>query len=1382
MKTNRLLLVIISLSIMNSGLFASTIINGGNISGVWSASGSPYLVYGNVNIPNGSTLRIDAGVQIIFQGYYSMNVEGKILAIGENTSTILFTINDTTGAANRTIQNGKWAGIIFAYDENKEDTSKFIYCTLSYSRRAIHISSTTNVEIIKSTLINNYGENWGAAVYINNFGGDAYVKIKECLITKNVSDVGSGIYCYSGVKINIVDNEISYNRAIQGAGAINYSYNQGGLITGNIIKFNKCINGAGGINCYGKNIEISHNTIHDNTGGNAGGICFQTTFNSYCRNNILINNSALFGGGILCNESDFEISNNVICNNTASSGSGGISIDRSNIILTGNTICNNKGTLGGGLRFSESEALIYNTILWGNSATYGSQIYISDNFSSPSIYYSDIQNGTGGFGYSSGTSFHGEYLNNIQLTPQFTSPAIAVGVNVNAMSANWSIKNTSPCINAGTPDLTDLDIPDYDLNGIKRVRNGRIDIGAYETYIDKIYVNGTISSNTEWIADNVEVTGDIYIPDNITLKIPAGTRVTFTGHFKINVHGTLLANGTKKENIIFEVNDTTGFSQRETIAGSWDGINFNNGPDTGGANGLMNDNDSSVLKYCILQFAKSNGYGGAILIDHFSRIRLENCIIQYCVSFGEYNGLGGGIYCVYGNPFLRNSNLEGNYCQRGGGGIFMQSSNMIIENCTINNNKSGQVGSGIYMDFSSPVINYSIISNNSSRSSDFTGYDMGGGIFCKNSNPLFSNCKILNNQHNFYGAAALLWEGHPVFINCLFANNYGISNGGIIYLNFSDGAVFINNTIVSNSATAMMFNASVAKIYNTIIWGNNNQLIIYGPAQTKIDIYNSIIQDGVPESYTTDGPIKNYVNVSEINPQFINPSNVVGYDEESIVKDYTVNSFSPSINKGTSNIQDHIMAVNDLNGNPRIVADSVDIGAFEHQGGKIIILEEPTGGSFCEGNVMRLTVSVNDTAKVQWQKDGVEIPGANAYEFVIDSVSSIDQGNYRCQVSNAYGITTSEQTTVFVTKLPEIQIIDIDPWIIPQVETTMKVLADGTNIKYQWKKDGNGILNGNFPEYHFIPDGVSSEGVYTCEISNICLSVESDPVHVFLAPQICMVTVSTLTGNNLVVWEKNTTAPIAEYKIYRESKYAGIYDNIATLPYKNLSIFVDTAADPTIQAYLYKITAVDTSGFETDMDLCKTHKTIHLLVTINPETHSTQLDWDRYVGFEYGTYDVFRSETKINFLSIHEMSSSTSTWTDPDPGTSTKYYRIAALRPEPCYPTDNTTQKAESGPYSQSMSNLEDNRFLTGISASPGKSEILNINPNPFKESTILFFNNPENIPYVLYIIDLAGKVKRVVDNIMGSEYVLQKGDLKQGFYFIELRGPDIYRGKIIVE
>ncbi len=109
-----------------------------------------------------------------------------------------------------------------------------------------------------------------------------------------------------------------------------------------------------------------------------------------------------------------------------------------------------------------------------------------------------------------------------------------------------------------------------------------------------------------------------------------------------------------------------------------------------------------------------------------------------------------------------------------------------------------------------------------------------------------------------------------------------------------------------------------------------------------------------------------------------------------------------------------------------------------------------------------------------------------------------------------------------------------------------------------------------------------------------------------------MVTVSPTTGHNLVVWEKKTIAPIMALNIYRKSIAAGIYDRLATVSYDDLSVFVDTTADPTVQAYLYKITAFDTANNETDIDLCKPHKTVHLIVSTNPELNTTQLQLDLY--------------------------------------------------------------------------------------------------------------------------------------------------------------------------
>jgi hypothetical protein len=79
-------------------------------------------------------------------------------------------------------------------------------------------------------------------------------------------------------------------------------------------------------------------------------------------------------------------------------------------------------------------------------------------------------------------------------------------------------------------------------------------------------------------------------------------------------------------------------------------------------------------------------------------------------------------------------------------------------------------------------------------------------------------------------------------------------------------------------------------------------------------------------------------------------------------------------------------------------------------------------------------------------------------------------------------------------------------------------------------------------------------------------------------------------------------------------------------------------------------------------------------------------------------------------------------------------------------------------------------------------STSLVIYPNPFNHSAILTFPNPEKHSYTLQISDLSGKICRIIRDITTSEVVVEKGILKAGIYFIELRGPEVYRGKIIIE
>ena len=44
----------------------------------------------------------------------------------------------------------------------------------------------------------------------------------------------------------------------------------------------------------------------------------------------------------------------------------------------------------------------------------------------------------------------------------------------------YSLSAASPCINSGTPDISELGLPPYDLAGNQRVWDGRIDMGCFE--------------------------------------------------------------------------------------------------------------------------------------------------------------------------------------------------------------------------------------------------------------------------------------------------------------------------------------------------------------------------------------------------------------------------------------------------------------------------------------------------------------------------------------------------------------------------------------------------------------------------------------------------------------------------------------------------------------------------------------------------------------------------------------------------------------------------------------------------------------------------------------------------------------------------------------
>jgi parallel beta-helix repeat protein len=504
-----ILLAGIILSLNTSIIISQTSVSAGAVSGTWTLAGSPYLIQGSIQIANATTLTIQPGVQVIFQGTYKLNVQGRLLAIGTSSDTIIFTAANTT--------NG-WRGIRFDNTPGTNDSSKIIYCKLQYGKAtgsspddcggALYFNNYSKTLISQSNILYCKSNSNGGGIYCKN----SNPVITNNFISNNSTDANGGgaIYCDNAANPTISNNIISYNTA-KGVGFSK----SGGItclgsptISNNTITNNTTEMFGGGIDCEGSsNSIITNNIISGNTANYGGGIYCSTNYNGlisdntisyntagtwgggiYCGSNnnlkfsgnIISNNSANEGGGFFAYAANPAFTGTIFCNNTASVNGGGICCEySSNPTFINSTITNNIAANGGGLFCNQaSNPGFRNCILYGNTAgTGGPQVLLFDDGSDPAFYYCDVQGGSAAFELN-GNFYTGTYQNNINADPKFASPSGGSGTGFNGTTADWSLQDTSTCIDKGDPAFSPY--PSTDIGGSPRVNVCRIDIGAYE--------------------------------------------------------------------------------------------------------------------------------------------------------------------------------------------------------------------------------------------------------------------------------------------------------------------------------------------------------------------------------------------------------------------------------------------------------------------------------------------------------------------------------------------------------------------------------------------------------------------------------------------------------------------------------------------------------------------------------------------------------------------------------------------------------------------------------------------------------------------------------------------------------------------------------------
>ncbi len=222
--------------------------------------------------------------------------------------------------------------------------------------------------------------------------------------------------------------------------------------------------------------------------------------------------NAVSGGGIAS-----PILNNVVFSGNKTTNGGaivnivsGTSGGNNNPIMTNVTFSGNRATTNGGAIINTSVTggicapTLKNVIMFGNSATTGTQIY--NNNATPTISNSLIQGGITGSGvYNTGTSSITDGGGNIDADPLFVNPIPASSAPTTA--GDYHLQLCSPAINKG--DNSAVSAP-TDPDGNPRIFDSIVDIGAYE-YQTSVYKNVSIpaiaSVGTAGVAASATATG-----------------------------------------------------------------------------------------------------------------------------------------------------------------------------------------------------------------------------------------------------------------------------------------------------------------------------------------------------------------------------------------------------------------------------------------------------------------------------------------------------------------------------------------------------------------------------------------------------------------------------------------------------------------------------------------------------------------------------------------------------------------------------------------------------------------------------------------------------------------------------------------------------------
>jgi len=222
-RSTSILIVTIMLStlltffIVNSDTSISgTVYGEGHITSddLWNLTKSPIYIEGNVTVDYGVNLTIEPGVEVLFNGFYNLYIEGNLSAVGNESNMIKFTSNKSSPNVR------DWESLQI----NKTGFAEIKYCNITYANYGISISESSLGNDLQNNQISKCWEGIHLdrssynTIINNNISGNSYYGVflsyssDNDIINDDISNnTWNGLHLHFSSDNNITSNNIWAN-------------------------------------------------------------------------------------------------------------------------------------------------------------------------------------------------------------------------------------------------------------------------------------------------------------------------------------------------------------------------------------------------------------------------------------------------------------------------------------------------------------------------------------------------------------------------------------------------------------------------------------------------------------------------------------------------------------------------------------------------------------------------------------------------------------------------------------------------------------------------------------------------------------------------------------------------------------------------------------------------------------------------------------------------------------------------------------------------------------------------------------------------------------------------------------------------------------------